>query len=270
MSKWKIFSACFFLVLGTVLVYLSTQNASSERNWTLDQQVLPTTEIDGDLVHIKNIRNFVYESTATYTPQYYDKTFNLSELSTIDYIVEPFGSIGAAHTFLSFGFDDGSQIAISVEIRKEVGESFSPWKGVLRQYELVYVVADERDVVKLRTNYRKDDVYLYPVTTTKEHMRILFIDMLTRVNTLAQKPEFYNTVTNNCTTNIAQHINTITPNRISWDYRLLFPENSDVLAQELGLIAKGMTIEEARAKYRVNEKAEQYAEDPEFSKKIRE
>lgn len=267
--KKYIFVGFCILFAGVVGAYLSIQ-PSNERNWTKDQSILPYAIISGDEVEIKHIRNFTYASTTSYSPDYYTKTFDLTKLSSLDYIVEPFKGIGAAHTFLSFGFDDGSHVAISVEIRKEVGESFSPLKGLFRQYELVYVIADERDVIKLRTNYRKDNVYLYPVDTTKEHMRTLFVNMLRRANELRESPEFYNTLTNNCTTNIAGHINDITPNKISWDYRLLFPENSDVLAQELGLIAQGMTIEEARTKYRINEKAERYADDPEFSKRIRE
>ncbi len=269
MTTKKIISAVFFLTLGTVLIFLSTQHASNDRNWTIDQRILSTSEIQGDLAHIKNIRNFVYESTATYTPQYYDKTFDLTTLTSLDYIVEPFGNIGAAHTFLSFGFVDGSYVSVSVEIRKEVGESFSPLKGILRQYELTYVIADERDVIQLRTNHRKDDVYLYPVTASKETIRTLFVDMLTRANILGEQPEFYNTLTNNCIINITNHVNALVPKTVPWDYRLIFPANSDVYAQDLGLIASGMTIEEAREKYRVNTKAERYANDPEFSLKIR-
>ncbi len=268
-GKWRVVGFVIAVVLLILGVYLSIQ-PSNTREWNKDQTVLPSAIITGDEVVIQNIRNFTYASTTEYTIAYYDKTFNLSQLISVDYIVEPFGSIGAAHTFLSFGFEDGSYVSISVEIRKEVGESFSPWKGLLKQYEIMYVIADERDVVKLRTNYRKDDVFLYPVLTTREHMKTLFIDMIERANALAQKPEFYNTVTNNCTTNIAHHINSITPERISWDYRLLFPENSDVLAQELGLIAQGMSIEEARTKYQINAKAEQFADAEDFSNRIRE
>jgi hypothetical protein len=269
MSKRKIFSAVFFLAIGTLLIFLSTHRPSNDRNWTIDQRVLPTAEIEGDIAHIKNIRNFVYESVASYTPQYYDKSFDLTTLTSLDYIVEPFGNIGAAHTFLSFGFLDGSYVSVSVEIRKEIGESFSPLKGVLRQYELTYVIADERDVVALRTNHRKDEVYLYPTTASVETIRTLFVDMLTRANELAERPEFYNTLTNNCIINIANHVNALVPKTVPWDYTLIFPANSDVYAQKLGLIAQGMTIEEARAKYRINDAAERFADDPEFSDRIR-
>lgn len=243
---------------------------SNDREWALDQRVLPYAEFTGDEVTVFNIRNFRYESTSEYTPDYYDKTFNLNELTSVDYIVEPFGSIGAAHTFVSFGFRTGDYLAISVEIRKEIGESFSPLKGILRNYELMYVIADERDVIQLRTNHRKDDVYLYPVETSRENMQRLFLDMLTRANTLKKQPEFYNTLTNTCTTNIADHINDITPSRVPWDLRLLFPENSDELAYELGLIDTSLPLEELRKQHLINDKAEQHADSPNFSKLIRE
>ena len=262
-------------LLGVLLLVLIfglwhfSKAPSNDREWSPDQQVLPYAEFKGDEVTVLNIRNFTYQSTTDYEPNYYDRTFNLNDLQSIDYIVEPFGSIGAAHTFVSFGFSTGDYLAISVEIRKEIGESFSPVRGVMRTYELMYVVADERDAVKLRTNYRKDDVYLYPVNTTKEKMQRLFIDMLTRANTLKEQPEFYNTLTNTCTTNIADHVNEITPSRIPWDLRLLFPENSDELAYELGLLDKSIQLEELRKQHLINEKAEKYADSVDFSKLIR-
>ena len=255
------------LLFGAWYLFQTPQN---DREWTIDQRVLPYAEFHGDDVTVFNIRNFSYQSVSEYTPAYYDKTFNLNDIESVDYIVEPFGEIGAAHTFVSFGFEGSEYLAISVEIRKEAGESFSPWKGLLRQYELMYVIADERDVVKLRTNYRKDDVYLYPVQTSRENMRKLFVDMVTRANSLKEQPEFYNTLTNTCTTNIAKHINHIVSGRIPWDFRLLFPENSDALAYELGLIDASVSLEELRKQHHINEKAEAYADFPDFSQRIRE
>lgn len=264
-------------LLGIVLVlviFLGTsyflRTPSNDREWELDQKILSYAEFSGNEVTVFNIRNFKYESVDQYTPAYYDRTFNLDELTSVDYIVEPFGSIGAAHTFVSFGFENGDYVTISVEIRKEVGESFSPFKGLFRNYELMYVVADERDVIKLRTNHRKDVVYLYPVTTSKENMKKLFVDMLTRANALKEEPEFYNTLANTCTTNIADHINEIAPGRVPWDLRLLLPKNSDVLAYELGLIDNSMPLEALRTKHKINDLAEQYADEESFSNKIRE
>lgn len=163
----------------------------------------------------------------------------------------------------------GEYVAISVEIRKEKGESFSPIKGLFRQYEIVYVVADESDVIKLRTNYRKDDVFLYPVQTSKENMQKLFVSILERANKLAVEPEFYNTLTNTCTTNLVSHVNEIVPGRVPFSYKILMPAYSDELAQNIGLVDSSIPIEELRAKYHINNNAMTYADDPLFSQKIR-
>lgn len=245
---------------------------SLNRDWTLDQTVLARAEISGNRVVITNIRNIVYRTTSEYDVHYYDKTFELDKLQSVWYMVEPFSGhgAGAAHTLVSFGFEGGDYVAISVEIRKEKGESFSPLKGLLRRYELVYVIADERDVIKLRSNYRKDDVFLYPVETSKENMQKVFVSMLTRANKLATEPEFYNTLTNTCTTNLVAHVNEIVSGRIPFSYKVLMPAYSDELARDIGLIDTTRTIEELRTKYRINEKARIFADDPLFSERIRE
>lgn len=268
LSKKKIF---LIIVAIVAISYFTLVQPSNDRDWNIDQQLLAYSVLEDNIMTIYNIRNFNYRSTTDYDIEYYNREYNIDEIETIDYIVEPFGSIGAAHTFLSFGFKNGDYLAVSVEIRKEKGESFSPIKGLFRQYELMYVVADERDVIKLRSNYRKDDVYIYPIRTQEESSKQkLFLDIFERVNGLAENSEFYNTLVNTCTTNIADHVNNISPNKISFDYRLLFPKNSDVLAYEIGLIDTDLSLEEAREKYRINEKAMLYADDPDFSKKIRE
>lgn len=263
----------FLLFLVAIFIVLNIITApSNDREWNTDQAILPYAEIDNNLVSIHNIRNFSYTSTTEYTPSYYDKTFDLDKLVRVWFLVEPLPSIkGAAHTLLSFEFEDNEFVAISVEIRKEKEESYNPIKGLFNHYELMYVIANERDIVKLRSNYRKDQVYLYPGKTTPEKARVLFLEMVGRANELREKPEFYNTVTSTCTTNIVSHINTISPKRIPWwDLRILFPENADTLALELGLIDTDLPLEEARMKYNINSRAEKYADDPEFSKKIRE
>lgn len=241
------------------------------RNWSLDQEILPTATIEGDLITVHNIRNFSYTSTTSYTPAYYDKTFDLKKLKRIWFIVEPFsGYIGAAHTFLSFEFEEDNFLAISVEIRKEKGESFSAIKGLFKQYELMYVAGDERDLIKLRSNYRKDKVYVYPIATTEENQKKLFISMITRMNKLTEEPEFYNTLTSTCTTNIVSHVNEIVPKRIPIRSEIFFPAESDRLAYDLGLIDTTLPFEEAREHFLINEKAMRYAERDDFSRKIRE
>ena len=256
----------FFLILDLVT------SPSNNRNWNNDQAVLPEAKIDGSQITIRNIRNFSYASTTEYTENYYDKTFDLDQIKKVWYVVEPFSGIpGSAHTFLSFEFDGDQCVSISVEIRKEKGESFHPLKGLLNQYELMYVIADERDVIKLRSNYRQDLVYVYPVNTTTEKARELFLSMISRANQLKDQPEFYHSITNTCTTNIVRHINEIAPDRISlFDLRVLLPANSDQLAYELGLLDTDLSFEDARQHFFINDRALKFSDDPNFSLRIRE
>lgn len=245
---------------------------SIDRKWAPDQAVLARSVIVGDKAHITNIRNINYRSVSDYDIRYYDKTFDLSNIESLWYVVEPFKgqNPGAAHTLVSFGFEDGEYLAISAEIRKEEGEYFSALKGLMRQYEIMYVIADERDVIKLRSNYRKDEVFLYPIRMEKDAIRALFVSMLQRAEKLAAEPEYYNTLTNTCATNIVAHINALEPGRIPMSYKIVLPGHSDALFQEVGLIADSLPLDALRAKYRINERAEQYADDKQFSLRIRE
>lgn len=250
----------------TLLVFVKPSN---DREWSEDLAVLAYAEFDGDSVTVKNIRNFKYESVLDYTADYYDRTFDMNGINSVEYVVEPFSGV-AAHTFVAFGFEDGSYVDISVEVRREKGEFYNIFKGIARRFELVYVIADERDVLKLRTNHRKDNVYLYPVKTSKEKMRAMFVDMLLRANELRHKPEFYHTLANNCTTNIVEHVNKISPNKVPFSYKYFLPKYSDELAFDVGLITGEDTIEQMRERYNVTAIAQKYGEDPDFSRKIRE
>lgn len=245
------------------------ERPSNARDWAPDQRVLPVAQFEGDLVTIRNIRDFDYQAVDRYTARWYDKTFDLRKLDSAWFVVEPFGGAGAAHTFVSFGFGGDEFVAISVEIRKEKGEAFSPLKGMLRQYEIMYVVGDERDLIKLRTNFRKDTVYLYPMRTSPERMRAMFVDMLRRANELARRPEWYNTITNTCTTNLVRHVNHLVPGRVPLNPAVFLPAYSDRLAYKLGLIDTTLPFEEARRHFQINERAMQYGNDPDFSRKIR-
>lgn len=249
-----------------------TTRPSNERVWNGDQKILPYAEIHNENISVHNIRNFTYASTTSYIQNYYDKTFNIDTIKNVWYIVEPFDGVpGSAHTFLSFEFENNQFLSISIEIRKEQGESFNPIQGLFNQYELIYVVADEKDVIKLRSNYRKDTVYIYPTKASKEGRQKLFLDMISRVNTLKDTPEFYNTFTNNCTTNIINHINKVSPKSIPFfTLQSIFPEYSDRLAYELNLLDTELPFESIRAHYFINEKAMKYANDENFSVKIRE
>ena len=258
------------LILIAVAAILSA-SPSLDRPWSTEQAILPTAEVKDNVATIHNIRNFSYTSATEFTPAYYDKAFDLNKIKRVWYAMVPFPGVpGSAHTFLSFEFEGDQFLAVSVEARREQDESYNSIKGLFNNYELIYVLADERDVIKLRTNYHKNSVYLYPTQASPEDARNLFIEILKRVNQLANQPEFYNTITNSCTTNIVNHINTLTPNRVPlFNLRILFPANSDKLAYKLNLLDTNLSIQDAREKYFINHRALKYAEDSNFSLKIR-
>lgn len=243
---------------------------SNDRDWAPDQAVLPWAEFAGRQVRVHNVRNLRYRSVSDYDLAYDDRTFDLDRLESAWFMVEPFAEFGgAAHTLLSFGFAGDEYVAVSVEIRKERGESFSPWKGLLRQFELMYVVGDERDLLGLRANHRHDDVYLYPVRAPRQRVEAVFVSMLERANRLRREPEFYNTLTSTCTTNIVRHVNELVPGRVPWSYKVLLPGYADELAYDVGLLATDLPFAEARRRFRINERAAAYADRDDFSAGIR-
>jgi hypothetical protein len=264
MKRAAVIAICAAALIA-ILVLL--RRPSNVRDWSTDQKILATAAIRGDLVEIRNVRNFRYRSETDFMPAYETRTYDLRKLDSVWFVVERFGAGGLAHTFLSFGFGE-EYVAISIEIRKEKGETFSPLKGMLRKYELMYVIGDERDLIGLRTNYRKDVVYLYPVKTTREKMRRVFLDMVARANKLAREPEFYNTLTNNCTTNIVRHVNTISPRRIPFSYKVLLPAYSDSLAMDVGLIESRGSLEETRDLHRIDQIAQVTGISGDFSQRV--
>jgi hypothetical protein len=247
-----------------------TLKPSNNRDWVPEQARLADAKLSGDRLNIRNIRNCHWRTPTDFTVAYYDKTFDLKKLRSVDFVVVPFNETpNLGHTMLSFGFEGDEYLAVSVEIRKERGETFNPIFGSLRQYEVIYVVADERDVIQRRVSCDLSDVYAYRSTATPEQAQILFADVMRRVNKLAREPEFYNTLTNNCTTNIRNHINHLWPDRVPYDYRVLLPGNSDKLAYDLGLIERHGSYEETRLRARVNYQAYLHRDDSHFSRAIR-
>ena len=247
-----------------------TLRPSNSRNWSPDQAIVPYAELKDGQATVHNIRNCSYHSTDVYEVRHYDRTYDLNKLRSIDFIVVPFSGMPTlAHTFVSFGFDGDEYLAISIEVRKEQGEGYSALKGLLNQYEIMYVVGDERDLIGLRSNYRLDDVYIYRARASREQVRAMFVDMMERANKLSEKPEYYNLVTNNCTTNVARHINRISADRVPLDYRVLLPGYSDRLAYDLGLLASEKSFERTKQDARANSLAYVYRDSPEFSTKIR-
>ena len=248
------------------------QKPSNCRDWSPDQVVLPESRFDGDLVEITGIRDCDYRSTTDFTVTHRDQVFDLAQLERLDFFVEPFaGWRGPAHTFLSFGFDDGEQLAISVEVRREMGKEFSVLGGLTRQFELMYVVATERDLVGLRSVHRGNRVYRFPIRADAERIRKMMVAMLRRANRLRDRPEFYNTLSNTCTTNIVRHLNEVSDRRVPWwNPRVLIPGYSDRLAQTLGLIDSPFSVETDRESFEVGRVVREAIDDPGFSRRIRE
>lgn len=258
-------------VLAVLIAWWASLRPSNDRDWMPNLAFMPYAEFHDSLVLIHDVRNTVYTTATDYTPVHDDRTYDLRRLESVWFIVEPFSNWGgAAHTFLSFGFQGPEYVTISVEARKERGETYHFLKGLLRQYELMYVVADERDAIGLRANHRGDDVYLYPIQAPPQRARELFIAMLERANRLREQPEFYNTLLQNCTNTIVQHVNTLVPGQIPFSYKVLLPGYSDEVAYELGLIDTDLSYERIREHHRINEVAARYADDPDFSIRIRE
>jgi hypothetical protein len=216
---------------------------------------------------VRNAEFFTYRDAIV---KHEDRTYDLSKIRSVDFIVVPFSEIKAvAHTMLSFGFEGGEHVGISVEVRLENGEGYDPALGAFGQFELIYVIADERDLIPVRVEHRDVDVYVYPSTAPPELARKLFVDMLRRANQLAEHPEYYDTLGNNCTTNIVRHINAIAPSKVPYDFRVLLPGYADKLAYELGLIENRLPFEEVKRRARVNDAVLKYKNHPQFSAKIR-
>jgi hypothetical protein len=247
-----------------------TTGPSNDRDWVAEHEQLAYARLSGDQLQVENVRHAEFFSYRDCLVDYDNRTYDLSKLRTVDFVMIPFNESPAlAHTMLSFGFDDGEYLGVSVEVRLEKGESYSPTLGLFGQFELIYVVADERDLIRVRTEYRDVDVLVYRTTATPGQARRLLVDVMRRVNQLHDAPEYYDTLSNNCTTNIVRHINTLAPGSIPSDYRILLPGFADQLAYDLGLIDNRRPFAEVRKRARINDLALRYKNDPQFSQRIR-
>lgn len=257
------------LTAGAILWWVSIR-PSNHRRWAKDQVLLPQVIIHRQQVAIKNIRNFAYRSENDFTPGYYDKTFDVQQLQHVYFIFTPFTrSRHAAHAFLSFEFGHAGCVAISVEIRKKHQERYSAIKGLLKQYELMYVIADEADVIGLRATYRRNDVFMYPLRLTHALRQALFLGMVTRAGQLAQRPEFYNTIRNACVTNLAAHFNAVWPGSVPFNLRLILSGYADRYWHALGLFDTHLSFEQAKRSFYISERARRARPGENFSQAIR-
>jgi hypothetical protein len=260
----------FVLVWGALVGWWSTITPSNAREWQPDVAVLPSATVDGDRVTLHNIRNFEYRTATDFTPRYYDKTFDLRRLDSADLMSSYWAGEAIAHLFGSFGFGGQDYVAISAEIRKERMEDYSTLKGFFKQYELFYVVADERDVIRLRTTYRQppEDVYLYRTRVPPAQARRLFLDYVRDINRLVEQPAFYNTLTTNCTTAILFHARA-SGGIARYNWKILFSGYAPAYAYELGRLDTRLPFAELKRLSHINARAHAAGDAPDFSQRIR-
>jgi hypothetical protein len=215
-----VFAAAFALLLA----YWSTIKPRQDRDWAPEYARVAYATINGDQVTIHNIRDFDYRTETDFTPRYYTKTYDLAKLDSVDISATYWAGDAIAHIIVSFGFAGTDFLAVSIETRRERHESYSSIAGFFKQYELFYVVADERDLLRLRTNYRKDppeQVYLYRIRRMPNgHRRRFFLDYIREINSLAQAPKFYDTLTTNCTTSVLTH-SRVNPGEFPLSWKIL-------------------------------------------------
>ncbi|GAB3513446.1 DUF4105 domain-containing protein [Pseudoxanthomonas daejeonensis] len=266
--RWPVVVAA--LLFAALMVGWSFVRPSHDRPWRPEIAVMPRIDVDGDQIRISGYRHFEYRTRDEFTGRWEERQLRLSDLQGLDFFVSYWNPDGAiAHTFVSFDFAGVDPVAISIEIRPEVGESFHPVQGLFRHFELVYVVGDERDIVAVRSNHRDEEVFLYRTRVSAESARRLFLVYAERINALADAPEFYNVVSNNCTVNIVRYANRIGRTG-GWDIRHLLNGWSDRYLYDAGLIDTSMPFAELRGRSRINEIAHGAERDPAFSRRIRE
>jgi len=242
---------------------------TNTRDWTPDVARISRATFHGSRVTIENVRNFNYRSETDYDQRWETRTYNLDRTKGVDLFLSFWGPTEIAHTILSWDFDDGQHLAISIEARKQKGESsYSAMRGFFRQYELHYLVAVERDLVGLRTNYRGEQVYLYRLRVPAVDARALLVDYLEEVNRLADHPEWYNTLTQNCTTTIRGHAQNVGAAR-SLDWRMLANGHLDELLYERSRIDTSLPLADLRTRNNITEKAKAADDSPDFSARIR-
>ena len=259
------------MIIVGLVVYKMLPRPSLDRDWSPDLELMPAvTFLDNNRVLIKNIRNINYRTTRDYDIRHYDREISIDDVHTAWLAISPFGGRGVAHTFISFGLSDGTYIAVSIEIRRQKGEYFTAVKAFFRQFEIMYVIADESDVIRVRTNCIKDTVRLFPIQTEKKIVQSVFTDVLKRADKLGKEPEFYNTVWNNCTTNIVAHSKRFSKKPIPlWNFRYLFPESLDKIAYKLNIIDTHLPFDAAREHFDITPYARATKPDEDFSTAIR-
>jgi hypothetical protein len=261
----------FLVAFGFVVVWWLWLPASNDRDWLPEVAVTPWASRNGDLVTIHGVRNFDYRTETDFTPRWEDRTYDLRTLDSGDLIAVYWAGKAIAHIMLSFGFGGRDYVAVSIETRKARGQGYSTIAGIFKQYGLVYVVADERDVIRVRTSYRQpqEDVYVYPLQVPRENLRRVFLDYIQTMNEMRERPQFYNTLTTNCTTGVVLH-SRVNPDSPPWSWKVLLSGYAPQYAYDMGKLERTLPFAELEKRSWVNARAHAAERDPAFSQRIRE
>ncbi len=256
------------LFVAVLLWWLSIA-PRNDRDWLADVSRLPSARIDGDRLTVTNLRNFEYRSETDFVPHWEERNYDLSRLTGVDLAVCDWGAGLIVHTMMSWEFAGGEHLIMSIETRKEVGESYSPLGGLYRQFELYYVVGDERDLIGVRTNLRGEHVRLYRLVNSPAQARALLVSYAERINHLAAEPAWYNAVTHNCTTSIRLHAVELGIER-PWNWRILVNGCGEELLYMRAMVNTSLPFEELRARSDITERARAAGTASDFSERIRE
>jgi hypothetical protein len=267
--RWK--AALLFVgVFALVYLWYALIPASNDREWLPDVARVVSVDFDGDMVTVNNVRNFRYRSETDYDEVWEARVYDLSTLRSVDLYFSYWGPSDIAHTMLSVGVENGGYLVLSVETRKEVGETYDPLRSFFKQFELIYILGDERDLIALRTNIRLEDTYLFPMFMSPEERRALFVDILTRADELRREPVYYATIKHNCTTTLLAHLNRVLEQPVRFSFKLLLNGFIPELAYERGNLPTDAPLEVVMQRYAISAKAREIGVGPEYSKSIRE
>jgi hypothetical protein len=262
-------SVSFAAIFMVLLAWWIPLKATNDKEWAPEVARIPYAEIENDILILHNVRNFKYETRTIFTECWETRRYDLEKLETLDIFLSYWGSRHIAHIIMSWGFSDGEYLAISIETRKNRTQAYSKFKGFFKQFTLAYVAADEKDLIRLRTNYRKEEVYGYRIKNLPAHYkRYLLESYINHMNKLIDKPEFYHALLQNCTTGISQHYKTLMPNKSWIDWRLIANGHMDKLLYDLGLVDTTLPFDQLRKASRIDLRMQELGEDN-FSNNIR-
>ena len=260
--------AGFALAFGVALLWWHALTPSNQRPWADDVARAATGDVKGSSVTLNGVRNFEWRTNDDYTPRWESRSYDLDKLQSLDLITSYWSGPAIAHVLISFGFSDGQQLAFSVEIRRKRGEKFNEIGGFFKEFELSIIAADERDIIRVRTNVRGEDDYLYRVRLPRQEIRELFLAYVRQMNELARTPRFYNTITVNCTTLVYHMVERIV-GRLPYSYGLVLSGYLPRYVYSIGGLDTRYTLQELRAFGRITERARQADRSEDFSREIR-